>query len=433
MEIADNLYNEEDGFKDEEFEKDDEFEEDDEDEDDEDDDMSNVDAAERAADYAGHMARGKLYLKHLMDIAGNDPEVIKKAFVYIEEHKQERFKEMEEAMKLPGYKPEVMKNSYGYIDEDKEKHIKKFGESEGRFLVCDEAYIKLLTVYFLLKYPDVKLEERMESLEERLKRQGCPEEEVKEEMEIMQWYEDKLIRNFRQIYFYQTPSKEVTDRIEEAIWNDRVDDEILKLARDSRTDKHLDVEWKYYLGMSMIHFALSARLKNVASVCFALKTDEMFEVADEIDMRGDFNDRGGNFDEIFGIDSAALIHCASDMRKTTILQEQCKHNRETYLACMDDMDFLDYQYMNGILAQIDPELHLERAQRDLERQQEALIDDFTEYMNSKTRDIMKKYLKGEVKEDTLYSLAGSVSWHGGHYWVVMDSYREVYGLDTLGL
>lgn len=90
-------------------------------------------------------------------------------------------------------------------------------------------------------------------------------------------------------------------------------------------------------------FALSARLKNVASVCFALKADEMFKVVDEIDMRGDFNDRGGNFDEIFGIDSTTLIRCASDMRKTTILQEQCRHNRETYLACMDDIDFLDYQ------------------------------------------------------------------------------------------
>ena len=87
--------------------------------------------------------------------------------------------------------------------------------------------------------------------------------------------------------------------------------------------------------------------------------------------------------------------------------------------------------MNAILAQIDPELHLERAQRDLERQQEALIAEFTEYMNSKTRDIMQKYLKGEVNEDALYSLAGSVSWHGGRYWVVMNSYRKVYGIDTL--
>ena len=63
MEIADNLY----------------------------DDTSNVDPAERAADYAGNMAMGKLYMEKLMDIAGNDPEVIKKAFVYIEEHKQDCF------------------------------------------------------------------------------------------------------------------------------------------------------------------------------------------------------------------------------------------------------------------------------------------------------------------------------------------------------
>lgn len=424
MAIADNLYDEDDSFEDEEFE---------EDEEEEDDDTSNVDPAERAADYVGHMAWGKRYMEYLMDIVGNDPEVIKKAFVYIEKHKQERFKEMEEVINIPGYehKPEAIKNSYGYIDEDKEKHIKKFGESEGRFLVCDKDYIRLLTVYFLLKYPDVKPQERTESLAERLKKQGFPEEEVKEETEIMQWYEDKLIRNFRQIYFHQTPSKEVTDRIEEAIWNDRVDEEILKLARDSRTDKYLDVEWKEYFGMSMIHFALSVRLKNLASVCFALKADEMFEVIDKIDMRGDFNDRGGNFDEIFGIDSTTLIRCASDMRKTTILQEQCRRNREMYLACMDDMDFLDYQYMNEILARIDSELHQERAKKDLERQQEALIDEFTEYMYSETKGNMQKYLKGEENEDTLYSLAENVRWHGGHYWVVMNSYREVYGIDAL--
>ena len=83
MEIADNLYDKEDGFEDEEFEEDEEEVEDDEDDDDKDDDTSNVDPAERAADYAGNMAMGKLYMEKLMDIAGNDPEVIKKAFVYI--------------------------------------------------------------------------------------------------------------------------------------------------------------------------------------------------------------------------------------------------------------------------------------------------------------------------------------------------------------
>ncbi len=269
-----------------------EFDEDDvEDEEfDEDEDMSYADPAEQAADYVGDMEpalgrMGRQYLEELMNIADNNPEVIKDAFGYIEQYKQERFKDMKEVMKVTDTDPKLLKEGYGYIEDCKDKHTTNSGGCEGRFLICDADNIKLLTVYFLLKYPDVKPEERMESLEERLKRQGCPKEEAAQEMELMHWYEDLLIRNFRQIYFHQKPPKAVTDQIEEAIRNDRVDDKIRKLARESRTDKYLNVDWKYYLGMSAIHFALSARLKNLVSVCFALKADTMFAVIDEIDMR----------------------------------------------------------------------------------------------------------------------------------------------------
>ncbi len=86
-----------------------------------------------------------------------------------------------------------------------------------------------------------------------------------------------------------------------------MDDGIRKLGRADSTNKrrpvYLDERWKYAIGLAFVNFSLSPRLKDVAFVCIVANADEMLFVIGRIDMRGDFRDRGGSFDEIFGIDA----------------------------------------------------------------------------------------------------------------------------------
>lgn len=113
----------------------------------------------KASIYAYHIGKEwaerirEPYLRMLMIIARNDPEIIKRAY-------------------------------------EGQKDVKE-----------DELdNIILLTVYFLLKYPQVNLQNRAEDFACFLKQRKCSEGEAGQELALMQQYEELLIRNFSKIY-----------------------------------------------------------------------------------------------------------------------------------------------------------------------------------------------------------------------------------------
>lgn len=333
------------------------------------------------------------YLRMLMNIARNDPEIIKKAY--------EEQKDAEEG------KPDN---------------------------------IILLTVYFLLKYPQISPQDRVEDFAELLKRRGCSPEEAGQELALMRQYEELFIQNFSKIYENE-PSEQALDEIERALREGRVEDRIRKLALTDTSDKHRSVYlndcWKHAIGLAFVNFSLSARLKDVASVCIAANTREMLFAIDRIDMRGDFRDRGGSFDEIFGIDAVTLINCAAVMHRENILREQFERNREIYLNCMETRNLECYFIMSEVTGQVDAAFHKEREQLELARQQEELMNVFTAFMDAPKREEMKKYLSGETDVAALYSLTErihpDVDWdhNGDRHFEIMGCYRKAYGYDTL--
>jgi len=354
----------------------------------------------KAALFAEHISRvmermEEPYLRQLMGMAHNDPEIIKKAYEY---------------------------------------QIESAGNS-----------IVLLTVYFLLKYPEINSANRVDDFSKLLTRQGCPEQEAAEEIALMQQYEDLLIQNIGGIYLNQyedtRPQEEVINEIKEAIRNGRVDENILKLAvakKSDYCDEYLDRYWRCHMGMAFINFPLSARVRDVLSVCFAARTGEMIYVVASLDMRGDFSERGGNFDEIFHIDSDTLIRYGSYLMEGNILKEQFQRNREAYLAWMEKDTLLiePYQFMCEIIAEVDPAFHKEREQMELARQQKLLIDLFvTGNMKKQKAEQVRKYLSGEKDVEYLYSIAEGILPIGDGrnytYWQAMQDYRKACGYDSL--
>ena len=340
------------------------------------------------------------YLKRLMDMAHNDPEIVKKAY------------------------------------ELKEKGV--------------ESCIILLTVYFLLKYPGINPEDRVDEFSEVLDRQGCPEQEAAEETALMRRYEDLFIDNIDEVYTHNhnflhkdiRPEKEKMDEIKAAIRNGRIDDNILKLAaiEDSQRNtngEYIDGYWRCCMGMAFINFSLSARLKDVLTICFAARTNEMIFAISGLDMRGDLDKIGGRLDEIFGLDAKILMCCAAALGKENILKEQFRRNREAYLACMDDGNVEYYAYMSGIIKQEDPAFYREWEHIELARQQEELMNVFTRYMKPQTAERVKKYLSGEADVKELYDMAKGKDIfedrpnRSARHLEPMNHYREAYGYDAL--
>ncbi len=334
--------------------------------------------------YASMMCKSNL--KKLMDYAHNDPEIVKKA--------------------------------YGYRG-------KSIPES-----------IILLTVYFLLKYPEVKPEDEAGGLEALLERQGITGEEAEQDIALMRQYEDQLLKIFSEIYYYKRP-KNVTDEIEKAIRDDRVDEEILKMAVAS-VPEHCG---KIYLnefrrrhvgGMAFINYALSRLLKNIVLVCFAARADEMLEAIACMDMRGDFEDRGGSYDQIFGVDSYWLIRYAVKRWEEKILKEQFVRNREIYLKCMDEQNFTLYHDMSEVIRRTDPGFHKEREQEELARQQGELAAELVSSVDSNFDKKVEKYLKDQIRLEALYpSDERSCETRNCFDWEMLSRYRKFYGYDAL--
>jgi len=324
-------------------------------------------------------------LKKLMDYAQNNPEIIRKAF-----------------------------------------HYKGKSTSEG---------IILLAMYFLLKYPDIKPEDGVDNLSEYLERQGITGREAEQELDLMKQYEDLQLSIFSEIYNSKLPEN-VTDEIKKAIREDRVDERILKMAAAQAPgyigNNYLNQYRKCQVGgMAYINSPLSKRLKNIASVCFAARANEMLYAIDKMDMRDDFRNRGGSFDLIFGVDSYWLIRCAALMKKEGILREQFVRNREIYLKCMDDLNFMLYHDMSEVIRQEDPEFHRAREQEEIARQQKELVYALSNMLREDSGKI-SAYLQGGANVESVYpplwkkEYAGS--WNDAD-WKMLDGYRKFYGYD----
>ncbi len=160
----------------------------------------------------------------------------------------------------------------------------------------------LLTAYFYLKYSraqeGVKLEEEDEAL--------------------MELYENMLVNGISDI-FSSSFQKSYVNEIKTAVMEDRVDEQILKLAGGSVNGDHFVL--RILSGTAFVNYFLSLKLKNVVTICLAVDCECVLDYMDTMDLRCDFSRLAGRIDTEFHLDSRELIEWAAQQHKLKILKE----------------------------------------------------------------------------------------------------------------
>ncbi len=285
-------------------------------------------------------------LRQFIDQCGKDPELIKRAYLF---------------------------SSYPYnIKDVTYSMMHSFGAGQ----------VYLLTAYFLTKYPDGK---------------GPLE---KDDIPVMQYYEDTLTDNLRNIYDTNTVSDYIIDELSRAIKTDQVTGKILNLAgekyRISSYFLHL------FGGSALLNSGLSDILKNYAKICFAANLQNMFSVAIQVSksFRIDAEKAGGDYDTLFDINSKALILQAASKDLNTVLKTQFHKNRDLFLQVMETANAHDSFAMMEILRQEDRTLFLKRQKTGGDAERNKLIELLAD-KNAVANEV-KAYLRGETDISTLY-------------------------------
>ncbi len=313
--------------------------------------LPEIDPAQLAAVAAEQMASNShtfngTLLRQFMEELNNDSELLKRAYLF---------------------------SSYPY-------HIKDVTYSMIHSFGAGQIY--LLTAYFLTKYPDGK---------------GPLE---KDDIPVMQYYEDTLTENLRNIYDTSTVSDYIIQELSQAIRTNQVNEKILNLAgekyRISPYFLHL------FGGSALLNSGLSDILKNYTKICFAANLQNMFSTAVLVSksFRIDTEKMGGDYDTLFDINSKALILFAASKELDTVLKTQFHKNKDLFLKAIETANAHDSFAMMNILKQEDKALFLKRQKSGGDVERNKLIDLLAD-KNPAIKEV-KAYLRGETDISTLY-------------------------------
>ena len=355
----------------------------------------------KAAVYAARVAMNEYQIsryciKNLEKIAGGDPDVIRKAISY-------------------------QKNEF------------------------DNGKLMLITTYFEMKYPNQRLAEQGEESKgggllagvgRLLGKTEAEKESVtvisEQEAALQKEYGDILVSSLHNLYRNQMARLDL-DEIMNAVNRDQVDERILKKA-----SPNLAVE-RFMLrilgGLAFVNYKQHYRLRNVVKICLAAGGETMLDIMDNLDMRGELEKQGGNFDQMFSFDCRKLIKWAAAKGKTEILKEQFIRNQDAYLEHMNKADFDTYNRMNGVLREQDPVLYQERKGKEIYRMQSKVIQAFVEIVDVQLGNTVRSYLSGDAGIETIYACEDKLR-TGGNRWSgkqlnILQSYQNGYGFDAL--
>lgn len=298
-----------------------------------------------------------------------------------------------------------------------------------------------LTVYFWVKYPDVKLSVLDADGERKDVEAGSPGT-VKnggdagktawldaEDVPLMQSYEDILISNLPAL-FDGVLRKSQLDKLMDAVRNDSVDGSILAMARGIPLCGPL----RMVVGTTFVNFTLSPCLKNVLRICTASSSETILNGMKEMDLRGYLMAGGERLDGILGIDSKEYIKWAVGSKSLQLLREQFRNRRDIFLEYMEEADFDALNTMASIVEELDPELHKRQKDKECRRQQTKVTAALTRMVESAMHNDLESFLRGEAGVEVLCAWRGRIVYQGsrwgGKHWYMLVSYREIYGHDA---
>ncbi|MCM1178833.1 MAG: DUF4132 domain-containing protein [Clostridium sp.] len=202
---------------------------------------------------------------------------------------------------------------------------------------------------------------------------------AEEDRELMNRYEETILGGLGTLV--GQCAQNTPDAIGRVAAELRKDSPSLKLIRDYRNLPYSSFMMKLLGGCAFANFVLSNRLRNVVTFCCALDMDGMLSVMEAFDLRLDFSQRGGNFDELFDMDLAAYISWASLHQKKNVMAYQFMNHRERFLEYYQQAEYETTVCMADVMKEKDPDFYEKLMGQDHTKQ--------------KTRDKMIELLIGQ--------------------------------------
>ncbi len=222
-----------------------------------------------------------------------------------------------------------------------------------------------------------------------------------------------------------------------AVASGKVDDKVKAQVRGFYLDDHL---MKLVGGCALMNYELSPVLKAFLTLGFALNTTDALKVIVQMDGRGYFNTYGGDFDDIFGLDSEKLIrwtvwsscHSTTDSLKKEIgfnmLVRQFHKNRQLFMDCQKQADYDQGNFMLEVIEKEDKALYKSMIGSGASAQKEQIIKMVTARIPMQSEAIA--YLRGEKSVDDMYLLESSWSkthiYGGMQEWKALEQYHKCY-------
>ena len=306
--------------------------------------------------------------------------------------------------------PEAVKSAYFLADYP--QSIKNIPNSAMH--ACGHTKLVLLASYFMLKYPNaenfLKKEQKANSLLSGVGRIFGKAQEItrytdKEDLPLMQQYETILTDNLGNIYEAHTIPSSALGEIRQAILHNQVDDRILKLAY--RKCKINTYTLNLLGSAALLNFSLSDILRNIVKVCFAISIQDMFTAAAAISSGYwmDIRKMGGNYDELFDIDSKTLILQAASRELEAVLKTQFRKNKTMFMKTLDNANAHDSSVMMKVLQQEDGRLFLEQ-RKNGSKERDKLIDMIVD--KNSVINQAKQYLRGDADVSLLYPIEDQI-------------------------
>lgn len=330
---------------------------------------------------------------------------------------------------------------YAYENGQKqtfERRLKEFGEVLGKQIKwiekallykngqSENGKLILYTLYFFLKYSNHDLgileKESEIGIIKLLDKKKIESLLSKEDQELMQEYEECMCRQVNDMLNQGLLSEEI-QKIAEGLHQKDLSEETEKLVK-----RHTVVFQvvKQATGLAFVNFALSNCLKNFVSLSLKINRTAALNGMEAADIRQDLKMRGGNFDEIFGINTEKYIRWAAEKSYKKILQTQFLRNREIYISCCDTMPASVSNQMLDIIKEQDFLYYLEKKKQNQDAEQEKIIKAFIR--NSPVADTIDQYLRREVEIEQLYLCEDQMNTMN-YNWSLMYQYCHDFGED----
>ncbi len=262
---------------------------------------------------------------------------------------------------------------------------------------------------------------------------------MEQDIPLLEMYERSLLELLPLIYENQL-SEDKIQKIVRAVEQDEVDRNILKLSCVpwGRVNRN---RISFLSKCAYLNHTLSPVIRNIMSVCLGAQMDMVLECMEQVDLYGEVESKGGNFDLIFGVDSIKLVKWAARQGKDEILRVQFGRKPERFMYCMESMDYRTYNTMSRIVEEMGSECCRKWMGGELYRKQLKLVESFKTFIgkcskvpDAEVEEDIFSYLCQEKGVEAVYDIKEALKdvwfWGVQVFWE-LERYQKKYGFDAL--